>query len=235
MKETKEDDGVRLHLFESLQHKFGEGQTTSTSTTNLSVSGNGHTGTFSQVTTFSFNQTTTSPSVAPKSDLNTLLTNYMTQVPLITAVGGSGTSMSPNYNFLNPNDPVLLNTLRRSPTRATTERPQNSPAAVYSSPSSSAPSTPRIASQTVSHAGFDFGDFFASQNPATPAVEARTAGKNSTTAINSNFQATINNLLNDSTNTTLTSILTGPVTSSPSQVLEAASDSNNDTSAPMTL
>ncbi len=236
MKETQEDD-IKLHLFENLQHKFGEGSTagTSTQTTSLSVSGNGQTGTFSQVTTFSFNQSTiSSPKVTPKSDLNTLLTNYMTQVPVITTVSTSSATNTPSYNFLNPNDPVLLNSLRKSQSR--TIGPHTSPVAVYSSPASSAPSTPSVASPTVPHAGFDFGSLFASQSPVTPKIEPRTtAGQNSISSVNSSFQATISNLLNDSTNTTLTSILTSPVTSPPQHVFEAASDTSTDTSAPMTL
>lgn len=218
-------------MFENLQHKFGDGPTaTSTQTTSLSVSGNGQTGTFSQVTTFSFNQSTiSSPKVTPKSDLNALLTNYMTQVPVITTVSASSTNTSsPGYNFLNPNDPVLLNSLRKSQSR--TVGPHASPVAVYSSPVSSAPSTPNVASPTVPHAGFDF-NLFASQSPVTPKLEPRSQNMSS---INTSFQATISNLLNDSTNTTLTSILTSPV-SSPPQVLEAASDASTDTSAPMTL
>eukprot|EP00029_Vermamoeba_vermiformis_P008413 TRINITY_DN3935_c0_g1_i1.p1 TRINITY_DN3935_c0_g1~~TRINITY_DN3935_c0_g1_i1.p1 ORF type:complete len:500 (+),score=117.28 TRINITY_DN3935_c0_g1_i1:156-1655(+) len=230
VKDTQEDD-LKLHLFENLQHKFGDGPTaTSTQTTSLSVSGNGQTGTFSQVTTFSFNQSTiSSPKVTPKSDLNALLTNYMTQVPVITTVSASSTNTSsPGYNFLNPNDPVLLNSLRKSQSR--TVGPHTSPVAVYSSPVSSAPSTPNVASPTVPHAGFDF-NLFASQSPVTPKLEPRSQNMSS---INTSFQATISNLLNDSTNTTLTSILTSPV-SSPPQVLEAASDASTDTSAPMTL
>jgi curved DNA-binding protein CbpA len=235
VKDTQEDE-VRLNLFENLQHKFGDGPTaTSTSTTSLRVSGNGQTGSFSQVTThtFSFNQAPiNSPKVTPKSDLNTLLTNYMTQVPVITTVSASSTNTSsPSYNFLNPHDPILLNSLRKSQSR--TVGPHTNPVAVYSSPVSSAPSTPNVASPTVPHAGFEF-NLFASQSPVTPKVEPRTtAGQNSTSSINTSFQATITNLLNDSTNTTLTSILTSPVTSPP--VIEAASDASTDTSAPMTL
>jgi hypothetical protein len=236
VKETQasDDEAVRLQLFQSLQHKFVDAPgTTSSTTANFSVAtgNNGQTGMFSShVTTFSFTSSTpASPKVTPNSDLNALLSNYMsTAAPVITTTSLTSSGTAQNYNFLNPNDPSLLNSLRKSQSRAS-DRPQASPVAVYSSPVSSAPSTPQVASPTVSHAGFDF---FASQLQS-PKLEPR-VGQNGTSTANSSFQATINNLLNDSTNTTLTSILTSPV-SPPQTDVQGVSEASTDTSAPMTL